>query len=68
MLVAKPKHKLKSHAICAIVQMMVVEKMFEEPGFNNFSDDDDPYVESTPENVMKYLNELDSFEVEQKLL
>ena len=33
-----------------------VEKMFEEPGFNNFSDDDDPYVESTPENVMNYLN------------
>ena len=23
-------------------------------------------LESTPENVMKYLNELDSFEVEQK--
>ena len=31
--------------------------MFEELGFNNYSDDDDPYEVSTLENVMKYLNE-----------
>ena len=70
MLVAKPKQGfgMRSWRYAAIVNDGVVEKMFEEPGFNNFSDDDDPYVESTPENVMKYLNELDSFEVEQKAI
>ena len=59
---------MRSWRYAAIVNDGIVEKMFEEPGFNNFSDDDDPYIESTPENVMKYLNELDSFEVEQKAI
>jgi peroxiredoxin len=60
MLVAKPKQGfgMRSWRYAAIVNNGVVEKMFEEPGFNNFSDDDDPYIESTPENVKNYLNEL----------
>ena len=59
MLVAKPKQGfgMRSWRYAAIVNDGVVEKIFEEPGFNNFSDDDDPYEVSTPENVMKYLNE-----------
>jgi peroxiredoxin len=57
MLVAKPKQGfgMRSWRYAAIVNNGVVEKMFEEPGFNNFSDDDDPYIESTPGNVMNYL-------------
>ena len=47
---------MRSWRYAAIVNDGVVEKIFEEPGFNNFSDDDDPYIESTPENVMNYLN------------
>ena len=60
MLVAKPKQGfgMRSWRYAAVVNDGVVEKMFEEPGFNNFSDDDDPYIESTPENVKNYLNEL----------
>ena len=59
MLVAKPKQGfgMRSWRYAAIVEDGNVVKMFEEPGFNNFSDDDDPYEVSTPENVMKYLNE-----------
>jgi peroxiredoxin len=60
MLVAKPKQGfgMRSWRYAAIVNDGVVEKMFEEPGFNNFSDDDDPYVVSKPEIVKNYLNEL----------
>jgi len=60
MLVAKPKQGfgMRSWRYAAVVNDGVVEKMFEEPGFNNFSDDDDPYVVSKPEIVKNYLNEL----------
>ena len=59
MLVAKPKQGfgMRSWRYAAVVNDGVVEKMFEEPGFNNFSDDDDPYVVSKPEIVKNYLNE-----------
>ena len=59
MLVAKPKQGfgMRSWRYAVIVNDGKIEAMFEEPGFNNFSDDDDPYEVSTPENVMKYLNE-----------
>ena len=58
MLVAKPKQGfgMRSWRYAAVVNDGVVEKMFEEPGFNNFSDDDDPYVVSKPEIVKNYLN------------
>ena len=39
----------------AIVNDGVVEKWWQEPGINNDGADDDPYVESTPENCMNYL-------------
>mgnify|MGYP001244002295 FL=1 len=59
MLVAKPKQGfgMRSWRYAVIINDGKIEAMFEEPGFNNFSDDDDPYEVSTPENVMKYLNE-----------
>jgi peroxiredoxin len=47
---------MRSWRYAAVVNDGVVEKMFEEPGFNNFSDDDDPYVVSKPEIVKNYLN------------
>ena len=58
MLVAKPAQGfgMRSWRYAAVVNDGVVEKMFEEPGFNNFSDDDDPYVISKPEIVKNYLN------------
>ena len=60
MLVAKPAQGfgMRSWRYAAVANDGVVEKMFEEPGFNNFSDDDDPYVVSKPEIVKNYLNEL----------
>ena len=59
MLVAKPKQGfgMRSWRYAAVVNDGVVEKMFEEPGINNLSDDDDPYVVSKPEIVKNYLNE-----------
>ena len=59
MLVAKPAQGfgMRSWRYAAVVNDGVVEKMFEEPGLNNFSDDDDPYVISKPEIVKNYLDE-----------
>jgi len=58
MLVAKPAQGfgMRSWRYAAVINDGVVEKMFEEPGFNNFSDDDDPYVVSKPEIIKNYLN------------
>ena len=58
MLVAKPAQGfgMRSWRYAAVVNDGWVEKMFEEPGFNNFSDDDDPYVVSRPEIIKNYLN------------
>ena len=57
MLVNKPKQGfgLRSWRYSAVINDGVVEQCFEEPGFNDFSDDDDPYTVSTPEHMMKYL-------------
>jgi len=33
----------------------VIEQMFEEPGINNASSDDDPYGQTTPEMIIQYL-------------
>ena len=57
MLVAKPKQGfgMRSWRYSALINDGVVEKFNEEPGINNFSSDDDPYVETTPENMIDYL-------------
>jgi peroxiredoxin len=44
----------RSHRYAAVVKDGVVEKMFEEPGRED-NHPADPYGESSPENVMKYL-------------
>ena len=40
-----------------VVNDGVVEKWWQEPGINNEGTDDDPYVESTPDNMIKYLQD-----------
>ena len=40
------------------VDNMTVNESFIEPGYNNEGSDDDPYVESTPENVIQYIETL----------
>jgi hypothetical protein len=39
-----------------IVDNRKVEKIFIEPGKNHLSNDNDPYVETTPEKILDYLN------------
>ena len=57
MLVNKPKQGfgMRSWRYSAIINDGVVENFFEEPGFNDFSNDDDPYTVSSPENVISTL-------------
>ena len=57
MLVNKPKQGfgMRSWRYSAIINDGVVEQFFEEPGFNNESNDDDPYTVSAPEHVITKL-------------
>ena len=57
MLVNKPKQGfgMRSWRYSAIINNGSVLKFFEEPGFNNESNDDDPYTVSSPEHVIKQL-------------
>jgi peroxiredoxin len=46
---------MRSWRYAMVVNDGVVEKWFEEPGINDEGQNGDPYGESSPENVMKYL-------------
>ena len=39
-----------------VINDNTIEKWWQEPGINNEGTDDDPYIESTPDNMVKYLN------------
>tara|TARA_B100000767_G_scaffold202435_1_gene189329 strand:+ start:1187 stop:1744 length:558 start_codon:yes stop_codon:yes gene_type:complete len=45
----------RSWRYCAIINDGIVEKWWQESGMNNDGSDPDPYVETTPENCIKYL-------------
>ena len=47
----------RSWRYMAVVNDGAVEKWWQEPGINNEGTDDDPYVESTPDNMIDYLKE-----------
>ena len=38
-----------------VINDNTIEKWWQEPGINNEGTDDDPYIESTPENMIRYL-------------
>ena len=59
MLIAKDNNGFgqRSWRYMAIINDGIVEKWWQEPGINNTGSDDDPYVETTPENTMSYLSE-----------
>ena len=47
----------RSWRYMAIINNGIVEKWWQEPGINNDGSDDDPYIETTPNNCIKYLSE-----------
>ena len=57
--VNKPKQGfgMRSWRYSTLIKDGEVVQFFEEPGFNNFSNDDDPYEVSDPDTMLKYLNE-----------
>ena len=59
MLVNKPKQGfgMRSWRYSMLVNNGEVLKVFEEPGKNNASDDDDPYTVSNPATMIKYLKD-----------
>ena len=59
MLVDKPKQGfgMRSWRYSMVVNNGEVLKVFEEPGKNNASDDDDPYTVSDPDTMIKYLKD-----------
>ena len=46
---------MRSWRYMAVINDGVIEKWWQEPGINNEGLDDDPYVESTPEKMVAYL-------------
>ena len=46
----------RSWRYMAIINDGIVEKWWQEPGINNTGSDDDPYIETTPENTISYLS------------
>jgi len=57
MLIAKDHNGFgqRSWRYMAIINDGIVEKWWQELGINNDGSDDDPYIETTPENCIKYL-------------
>jgi len=47
----------RSWRYMAIINDGIVEKWWQETGINNSGSDDDPYVETTPENSISFLSE-----------
>ena len=48
---------LRSWRYMTVINDNTIEKWWQEPGINNEGIDDDPYIESTPDNMVKYLQE-----------
>ena len=46
---------MRSWRYMAIINDGVIEKWWQEPGINNNGEDEDPYIETTPENCVEYL-------------
>ena len=46
---------MRSWRYAVIANNMNIEHLFEEPGKNDIGDDDDPYVETSPENILNKL-------------
>ena len=46
---------MRSWRYVVIANNMNIEHFFEEPGKNDIGDDDDPYVETSPENILNKL-------------
>jgi len=46
----------RSWRYMCVINNGVIEKWWQEPGINNDGEDNDPYVETTPENMLNYLS------------
>ena len=46
---------MRSWRYAVIANNMNIERLFEEPGKNDSGDDDDPYIETSPENILNKL-------------
>ena len=58
MLIAKDNNGFgqRSWRYMAVIKDGIVEKWWQEPGINNTGSDDDPYIETKPENCIDYLS------------
>jgi peroxiredoxin len=58
---------MRSWRYMCVINDGVVEHWWQEPGINNDGSDDDPYVQTTPENMLSYLDQKSMWnEVEQR--
>jgi len=58
---------MRSWRYMCVINDGVIEHWWQEPGINNDGSDDDPYVQTTPENMLSYLDQKNMWnEVEQR--
>jgi peroxiredoxin len=48
---------MRSWRYMCVINDGVIEHWWQEPGINNDGSDDDPYVQTTPENMLSYLDQ-----------
>jgi peroxiredoxin len=48
---------MRSWRYMCVINNGVIEHWWQEPGINNDGSDDDPYVQTTPENMLSYLDQ-----------
>ena len=46
---------MRSWRYAVVANNMEIEQMFIEPGLNDTGNDDDPYIETKPENILEFL-------------
>ena len=46
---------MRSWRYAVVATNMEIEQMFIEPGLNDTGNDDDPYIETNPDNILEFL-------------
>ena len=46
---------MRSWRYAVVANNMEIEQMFVEPGLNDTGNDDDPYIETNPDNILEFL-------------
>ena len=52
---SRRRRRVGSWTYAVVANNMEIEQMFIEPGLNDTGNDDDPYIETNPDNILEFL-------------